>query len=234
MPLTLALPDRAALLLDCDGTLIDLAATPDSVVVPDGLLDGLRRLRERLDGALAVVSGRPVAQIDALLGDAPTAVAGEHGASLRLTPGGELIHVELPAPPAAWIAAATATVVAFPGALVEHKRRGFVLHYRQAPAAALILERLAREMVAEDTRFTVLPAAMAWEVRALGVDKGTAVAAIMAAAPFAGRVPVFVGDDVTDADGMAEARRRGGQGLFVPEVFGDAAGVRAWIASLVR
>jgi len=95
----------------------------------------------------------------------------------------------------------------------------------------LVLARLAAEQPQD---FAVLPAKMAWEVRPVGMDKGTAVRALMARPPFAGRVPVFVGDDVTDEDGMREARAMGGLGLRVPDVFGDAAGVRAWIAKLAE
>ena len=226
------LPANAALLLDCDGTLLDLAATPSAVIVPDGLVAALHRIRDRLDGALAVVTGRPIAQIDALLGGAPTAVAGEHGATIRVAPGAATREVALPVPPTAWIEHAAAAVESFPGALLERKRRGFVLHYRLAPAAGPELERTARELVAADPRFAVMPASMAWEVKALGVDKGTAATAIMAVPPFAGRVPVFIGDDVTDEDGMAAARAMGGHGFRVADAFGDAGGVRAWLAGL--
>ena len=80
--------------------------------------------------------------------------------------------------------------------------------------------------------FALLAAKMAWEVRPAGTDKGVAVRGLMRLPPFAGRLPVFVGDDVTDEDGIAAARELGGVGLMVPEVFGDAAGVRAWVAEL--
>lgn len=231
-PLALTLPLRAALLLDCDGTLLDLAATPDAVVVPDGLVDALRRVRDRLNGALAVVTGRPIAQIEALLGDAPHAIAGEHGAALRRSPTMPIEEIELPMPPQAWLDQAAAAVAQFPGALLEPKRRGFVLHYRLSPGGALVLERMARDLVAADLRFALLPASMAWEVKAVGVDKGTAVHALMASPPFAGRTPVFIGDDVTDEDGIAAAVALGGIGLRVAAAFGDAAGVRAWIMRL--
>jgi len=226
------LPSNAALLLDCDGTLLDLAATPSAVIVPDGLVAALRKIRDRLDGALAVITGRPIAQIDALLGGAPTAVAGEHGATIRFAPGAATHEVALPVPPTAWIEHAAAVIESCPGALLERKRRGFVLHYRLAPAAGPELERAARALVAADARFAVMPASMAWEVKARGVDKGTAATAIMAVPPFAGRIPVFIGDDVTDEDGMAAARAMGGHGFRVADVFGDADGVRAWLATL--
>src|ERR1700735_1339403 len=90
--------ERAALLLDLDGTLLDIAPAPDEVVVPPGLLDVLHALRRLLGDALAVVTGRPVETIDALLGDAVFAVAGEHGGAIRHAPGAELERPPLPAP----------------------------------------------------------------------------------------------------------------------------------------
>ncbi len=227
-----ALPARAALLLDLDGTLLDLAPTPDAVIVPAGLVPMLRRLRTGLDDALAIVTGRPVEQIDALLGDAPFAVAGEHGGAVRPAPGAALVRPALPDLPAGWLERARAAVTPHPGALLEPKARGFVFHYRQAPQAGAALEAAARAIMAADPRYVLLPAHMAWEVRPRGVDKGSAVVSLMRAPPFAGRVPVYVGDDVTDEDGMRAARDAGGLGLRVQDVFGTPSGVRAWLASL--
>ncbi|HTW29308.1 MAG TPA: trehalose-phosphatase [Acetobacteraceae bacterium] len=228
-------PGRAALLLDMDGTLLDIAPTPDRVVVGPGLLATLRRLRERTGGALAVITGRPIAEVDALLPDAPYAVAGEHGGALRRAPGGRVEHPELPVPAAAWLVAAEALVRQHSGTILEHKRRGFVVHYRANPTAGPALHAaLAALVPPSDARFELMPASMAWEVRPRGVDKGRAVWRVMQAPPFAGRLPVFVGDDVTDRDGIAEALAMGGVGLLVPDVFGDAAGVRAWLHTLGR
>jgi trehalose 6-phosphate phosphatase len=222
-----------ALLLDVDGTLLDIAPTPDTVVVAPGLLDDLRRLRDRLGGALAVVTGRPVEQVDALLGDAPHAVAGEHGGALRLSPGGVIERPPLPEPEPDWLAQAERLAAAHPGALLERKRRGFVLHYRGAPSAGPALgEALAALLDGASDRFQLMAAHMAWEAKPRGADKGTAVATLMRHAPFAGRRPIFIGDDVTDEDGMRVARAAGGAGLRVDEVFGDAAGVRGWLARL--
>jgi trehalose 6-phosphate phosphatase len=230
-----ALPDRAALLLDVDGTLLDIAPRPDLVVVPPDLVTVLRALRIRLNGALAVITGRPVEQVDALLGDAPFAVAGEHGGAIRHAPGEPIRRPELPAPPPAWLDAAGRIAAAHPGVMLEPKLRGFVLHYRAAPEAGDALQIALATLIAPDRdRFQLMPARMAWEVRPQGADKGVAVRQLMAEPPFAGRVPVFVGDDVTDEDGIAAAAALGGRGLFVPEVFGDAVGVRAWLAALTQ
>jgi trehalose 6-phosphate phosphatase len=229
-----ALPpiDRAALLLDLDGTLLDIAPTPDAVVVPPGLLDVLRSLRQLLGDAVAVITGRPVETIDRLLGDAVFAVAGEHGGAIRHSPGGELERPALPTPPAELVAAAEQLVAEHPGAIFEPKARGFSLHYRAVPSAGPALRNGLAALITGYNDFELLAGNMIWEVRPRGVDKGTAVAQLMERAPFAGRLPVFLGDDVTDEDGIAVAIKMGGAGLRVPEVFGDAAGVRAWLSAI--
>ncbi len=211
--------ERTALLLDMDGTLIDIALTPDAVVVPAALLGVLLRLRERLGDAL-----------DALLPGIPYAAAAEHGAAIRHAPGAEVERPGLPHPPPGWRAAAAAAAAAHPGAMLEDKAHGFVLHFRAAPEHGPALRAAAEALIAADPRFVVMGAKMAWEIKPAAVDKGVAVAALMSRAPFAGRAPVFVGDDVTDEDGIRVALAMGGAGLRVPDLFGSAAGVRDWLA----
>lgn len=223
------------MLLDLDGTLLDLAASPDEVLVPPALPAMLGRLRERLGGALAVVSGRTVSSVAALLPGLDLAIAGEHGGAIRR--GGERVveRPELPELPDEWRTAAAALAAANPGVLLEEKPHGFVLHYRKAPAAGPALAgRLAALVDGKDggSLFVLAPAVMAWEVRPRAVSKATAVEALLGAPPFAGRVPVFVGDDTTDEDGIRAARQAGGFGFRVEETFGDAAGVRDWLARL--
>jgi len=220
---------EAALLLDLDGTLLDIASTPDAVVVPPGLPDTLRALRDRLGGALAIITGRPLETVDALLGDAPYAVAGEHGGAVRHAPGEAVQRPPLPAPPAAWLQAAERLAAMHPGVLLERKARGFALHFRATPEAGPALRDALTAMLAGSAAFELLPAHMLWEVRPRGVDKGKAVLALMACAPFAGRKPVFVGDDVTDEDAIRAARALGGAGFQVDAAFGTPAGVRAWL-----
>lgn len=220
---------RAALLLDLDGTLLDLAPTPDSVVVPPGLTDTLVTIKDQLDGALAVITGRAIETIDALLGDVPHAVAGEHGGAVRPAPGAAIERPDLKSPPESWLARGALLETAHPGARFEQKPRGFGLHFRLAPDAGPAIHAALAGLVKDSEDFWLMPGHMMWEIRPRGVDKGDAVARLMRHAPFHGRVPVFIGDDVTDEDGMRVARAMGGAGLRVQEVFGDAAGVRAWL-----
>jgi len=225
---------RDAFLLDLDGTLIDIAPTPDAVKVAPFMLDNLRVLRDRCGGALAIITGRSLREVDMLLGDIPTAVAAEHGTVLRHAPGeAPVMHATSDAP-ADWLAHAERLAVANPGVILERKRHGFVLHYRGAPSAGAAIERALRTILDGLPGFTLLAAKMAWEVRPAGVDKGFAVRAIMSRAPFARRLPVFVGDDITDEDGIKAAVSLGGVGFRVDEMFGDPAGVRAWIADLAQ
>lgn len=223
---------QSALLLDLDGTLLDIAPTPDAVRVPPGLIQHLQRLRDRLGGALAVISGRPVEQVDMLLAATATAVSGEHGGALRASLGGAIERPDLPSPPPAWISTAETLVARHPGALLERKARGFVAHYRLAPTAGPVLhDALAALIAPRREEFLLLRAHMAWEIRPAGTDKGTALRAIMARAPFAGRRPIFIGDDVTDEDAITAAIALGGAGLRVPEHFGTPGYVRAWLTA---
>lgn len=228
------LPVRAALLLDLDGTLIDIAPTPDSVIVPPGLPGVLTLLRDRLGGALAIVTGRPIAQVDALLPGVPTAIAGEHGGVIRHAPGALEQRSAAEPPPQRWLDAAEALAADYPGSLVERKQHGFVLHFRQAPTAGPAFGALLASLVADSPGHVLGEALMAWELKPIGIDKGGAVRALMTNGPFAGRVPVFVGDDVTDEDGIRAARALGGVGLRVQDHFTDAEGVRAWLSQLAQ
>ncbi len=223
--------DRMALLLDLDGTLIDFAPTPDAVIVPPGLPQALAALRRRLDGALAIVTGRPVDQIDWLLPGIPHAVAGEHGAAIRRAPGAPLERGDHPPIPADWLAEAEAAIAAHPGALLERKAHGVTLHFRQAPEAGPFLRTLADALLAQLPSHALLAGSMVWEVRPRGIDKGNALRTLMAHPPFLGRTPLFIGDDVTDEDAIQAARALGGIGLRVDQVFGTPQGVRDWLAA---
>ncbi len=225
-------PDQAALMLDMDGTLLDIAPTPDAVRVEPGLAEAMAVLRDRLGSALAVVTGRRIAEVDGLFPGVPYAVAGEHGGAIRHAPGAAVTRAALPDPPVAWVIEAARIAEAYPGVFLEQKQRGFVLHYRAVPEAGpAVLAAIERLIAPEAERFQLMTALMAWEVRPRGADKGSAVQALAAEAPFAGRRPIFIGDDVTDEDGMAAARALGGAGMRVDAFFRDPAGVRAWLAA---
>jgi len=222
--------DRTALLLDLDGTLLDIAPTPDSVIVPPGLTDTLRALQAALDGALAIVTGRAIPVLDGFLGGA-YAAAGEHGGAIRHAPGAPTERPNLPTAPESWVERSAALAAAHPGALLERKARGFAMHFRLATAdAGPIFHAALTDMLREASGFELMGGTMIWEVRPAGVDKGSAVAALMARPPFLGRLPLFIGDDVTDEDGMRVARAMGGEGLRVEAAFGTPKGVRAWLA----
>lgn len=227
-------PDHAALFLDFDGTLVEIAERPDAVLVPPDLPRLLESLASRLEGALAIVSGRPLAELDHFL-PVPIAKVGSHGAALRPLPDGATEEPALPSPPAAWRVRLAALAASFPGAFIEDKVHGFVLHFRQAPEAGPAAQALLETLVAEaPDLFALLPARMAWEVTPRGVSKGTAVASLMRRPPFAGRVPLFVGDDVTDEAGMEAARKAGGLGFRLQDSFGTPRVFRDWLAQLER
>jgi trehalose 6-phosphate phosphatase len=225
---------RFALLLDFDGTLVEIAPTPDAVRVDPTLPATLASLHDRLAGAVALISGRPLETLDAFLAPARLPAAAEHGVVLRRRGDGEAEHVDVPSVPEAWRARAEALAAQVPGAIYEPKRHGFALHARRAPEAMPQFEAALRALIADDERFVLLPAHMAWEVKPRAADKGTALAALMVCAPFRGRMPLFIGDDVTDEAAIAAAEALGGVGVRVDESFGDPAGVRAWLARLAE
>lgn len=220
-----------ALFLDLDGTLLEIAATPDQVVVPEGLPGLLASLRTLLGGAIAIVTGRSLATTDSLLKPYSAAAAGEHGVSLRLDDGTrEDFHFD-GVMPRTWRTSLAAATERWPGLLVEAKPHGVAIHYRLVPDREKEVWRLARALVPDDhPQFRLIPARKAVEIGPRATSKGRAVERLMAHLPFRGRRPIFVGDDFTDEAGMEVARRLGGEGLRVAEVFGGRpAAVRAWL-----
>lgn len=225
--------DRAcALFLDLDGTLLEIAATPDSVVVPSDLPRLLGGLHLLLGGALAIVTGRSVEAVDALLTPFVGSVAGEHGAVLRHYDGRVEDTVGARSVPLLWRESLRVGAEHWPGVLVERKPHGVAVHYRLAPQRGGDVQRAVRALVRPDhRRFRLFEAHAAVEIGPRAASKGRAVERLMADPPFHGRRPLFIGDDETDEAGMAAARALGGEGLRVAEAFdGEPAAVRAWLA----
>jgi trehalose 6-phosphate phosphatase len=205
---------RSALFLDIDGTLLEIASTPESVVVPPDLVGLLCDLRDRLDGALAILSGRALTSIDALFEPVHFIAAGCHGAQVRLANG----ELELARPVPDWaVRAALAIPDSIPGVLVENKVNALSVHYRAIPeraAEVLALTQPWRERLAAEG-FAMLPGKSVVDVKPADVSKGTAVRKYMAAPPFAGRTPVFAGDDITDQEVLSVLPEFGGTGISV-------------------
>ena len=200
-----------ALFLDIDGTILDIAATPDAVTVPPDLPRSLVDVAAALDGAVALVSGRPVDWIDKLFAPMRLPTAGQHGAELRLVGNGPVRTVSVPAeldPVRRRVAKAVAD---WDGVVLENKSFGIGVHFRLAPHRAVAVRELLESIVTDAPgELELLPGKMLFELKTKGPHKGRVVAAFMAVSPFAGRVPVFVGDDRTDEDGFREALSRGG------------------------
>jgi trehalose 6-phosphate phosphatase len=207
------LTSRDALFVDFDGTLTEIAARPDLVEIDRGLIDLIERTQRLLGGALAVVSGRPLREIDRYLLPLQLPGAGQHGAELR-------VHGDATPKRRSWpgvAQAAEALQRRYRGdhdVLVESKGAAVAVHYRAAPQRAEECQALAREVAAQNG-LVVLVGKMVVEVRPRGLHKGVAVDAFLARPLFGGRHPVFVGDDTTDEDGFALAQARGGYGIKV-------------------
>jgi trehalose 6-phosphate phosphatase len=235
-----ALLEGAALFLDFDGTLVDLADTPDAVSVSPHLPRLLEKLSERLDGRLAIVSGRSIESLETHLDCAGRAVAGSHGLEIRFADG-TAIPVARPKGLDRAYEYAREVADTFPGILVERKPAGVAVHYRQVPeAAAHVLAAL--ESRAAAIGFQVQTGKMLVELRPTGIDKGSAVRVFMSRPPFRGATPVFIGDDLTDEDAFEAAVALGGTGILVGQDrptaaawrLNDVAAVADWLTRSAR
>ena len=209
------LPRNAALFLDFDGTLAPIAPRPQDVRLPSWVVPTLARLQRALDGALVVVSGRPLAQVDAFLKPLRLPAAGVHGVERRLANGRVRVHAGQP--PAAVETAARGLVERHHQLLLEIKPGALALHYRAAPQLAALCRKTLLDALTVQTDWIVTPGHCVFEVRARHVSKALVLQAFVAEAGFAGRVPVYVGDDATDEDGIVEAQACGGWGVKVGE-----------------
>lgn len=215
-----------AVFLDVDGTLLDIADAPDRVHVHPRVLELLGALRTVTDGAVALVSGRSIADLDGLFEPLALTAAGLHGAERRDASG--RLHVHAPDPRLGEVLATLSRwSQAHPGTLVEDKGGALALHYRLAPdheaAARAVVDRVLDVL---GTDFMLQHGKCVLEIKPSGVSKATAIREFMQEPPFAGRRPVFVGDDVTDEDGFEYVRRQGGVAVTVGERPSEHAGWR--------
>ncbi len=238
---TVTLPslNDCALLLDIDGTLLDLAPEPDAVVVPDGLRASLQRLLDRTEGALALVSGRAIENIDRIFAPLCLPAVGGHGAETRPTCS-EGASVSSIRPMDEKLRKRFAAIAALDsGILVEDKGYSIALHFRRAPdkEAAIYKAVSAIRSDLPQAAIEVLPGKQVCEIKPAGFSKATAVRALLTLPPFTGRVPVFLGDDVTDEtvfaimpdlNGFAFSVGRKARG--VAGHFEDPTAVRHWLA----
>jgi trehalose 6-phosphate phosphatase len=226
-----------ALFLDVDGTMLDYVARPESVRVPPSFRETLRTLATALDGALAIVTGRKIEDVDNLFAPLCLPVAGQHGAELRRD---HSLCAFAPAP--AELEAILAPVYAVaerkPAIWVENKGFSAAVHYRGAEAEREALARLLSEAIdRQGAGFRLLPGHLVFDVTQRTVNKGSAVDWFMSAAPFLNRMPVFIGDEGTDEDGFAAVLARGGLAIRIglegeslaPHRMRSPAELRAWL-----
>ena len=213
---------QLAIFTDFDGTLVEIADTPDAVEVPNELAGQLERAAREFDSAFAVLTGREIADIDRYLAPLHLPVAGAHGTQRRRADG-----VVETVDPAAIIGAeeiahaVSPLVVANPSLLLETKEGAVALHYRQAPELEGAVRIAMQEAVHSVTDFILVEGKLVIEARPRAASKGQALRAFMREEPFVGRTPIFIGDDTTDEDGFIAAQELGGVGIKLGE--GDTA-----------
>lgn len=230
MPRTGVLPvwdPRWALFLDVDGTLLDIADHPDDVRTTPRLKLLLRRALLELEGAVALVSGRAIADLDRLFMPLQLPTAGLHGIERRSADG----TVHFRANREDQLHSVKRELMDFvqsrAGLLLEDKGAALALHYRNAPALAGEAEQMmARVARTAGKQFQVQRGKMVLELKPAGQDKGTAIGEFMQESPFAGRMPVFAGDDVTDEDGFVAVNGFGGHSIRVGDGQASAAAYR--------
>lgn len=231
-----------AYFLDVDGTLLDIADTPDAVRVDTALLDLIARLYRESGGAMALVSGRAISDLERLLGALRLPLAGQHGLERRDATGRLWIHAAPPAAKCAIKEALAPVLARHPGLLLEDKGLTLALHYRLAPQLASYAHRLMVRLANDaDAGLEVQRGKCVVEVKPSDVDKGTAVAEYISESPFKGRRPVFIGDDLNDEHGFAEVNKLNGISIKVGKGgscaryrLPDVAAVRRWLGKALE
>ncbi|OGT10964.1 MAG: trehalose-phosphatase, partial [Gallionellales bacterium RIFCSPHIGHO2_02_FULL_57_16] len=205
-----------AYFLDIDGTLIDIADTPNAAHVDAGLLDLIARLNHESGAAVALISGRTISDIENRLGMPRLPLAGQHGLERRDAAGRLWIHAAPPAAKFAIKAALEPVLARHPALLIEDKGMTLALHYRRAPHLAAYALRLMTRLANDaDAGLEVQRGKCVAEIKPSGIDKGTAVTEYLAEPPFIGRRPVFIGDDLNDEHGFAEVNKLDGISIKV-------------------
>lgn len=232
-------PKRHALFLDFDGTFVDFAPERDAIALRPGSRELLQALHDRMDGALALISGRQIANLDMHLQPLKLPAAGVHGHEIRA--GGQL---RLSADSDMMRTARERLSAAIPAGdplQIEDKGAALVVHFRKAPDQAGRAERLAREAAAGLADIEIMRGNAIVELRLKGRDKGLAIGELMRLAPYSGRVPIFVGDDTTDEDGFAKVQEAGGVGIKVGEGktraecrLADISAVHDWLRAALK
>jgi len=212
-PPPLDLLHRSSLFLDFDGTLVEIAARPDAVIVEEYVHRLIGRLCEKLEGRVAVISGRSVENIRHLLGAPTLAIGGSHGLELQWPDGRSSTAVSAKTPHVL-PRRLEALKERHPALLIEQKPFGVAIHYRLAPEAEHECRTLAASL-AREFDLLVQPGKMVVELKSAAADKGSTVDALMAEPPMMGTRPIFVGDDETDEAGFMAAKRKGGAGILV-------------------
>jgi trehalose 6-phosphate phosphatase len=236
----LADPAQWALFIDIDGTLLGMAPTPDTVHVPAGLVPLLQSVERGLGGAVAILTGRRVADADRLFAPLKWVASGVHGTELRCTPDAPVAQLAPPIPADVVQAMNNISGIAA-GILIEQKGSGVAVHYRNAPLARRALESELVAIISASAYDLVLrEGRKVLEAVPKGFSKGTALVEIASRAPFKGRRPVMIGDDVGDESAFLAAERLGGLGLRVAGEhytgavadFDGVGSVRAWLRLL--
>jgi len=229
-----------ALFLDIDGTLAELAHVPDAVRIDQGITEALPRLAQDLGGALALITGRAITSADLLFPNFKLPMAGQHGCERRDGKGTIHLHAPRKDTYARLCKLLRGLAKRHPELLIEDKGAAIALHYRAIPELASELHKAVAESLREGEGYLLQPGKMLLEVRPEGRDKGTAIDDFMLESPFAGKLPVFVGDDLTDEHGFATVERLGGWTIKVGTGrtvarfrLADVAAVRRWLLARV-